>query len=529
MLRFLALGSLLLIVAVAAVAQPVQHSDVWLYPSSRAALAPLGLDHVAPEVTPDGLAYRAVLSETELAAVRLAGVRVEVLTADLAEALAARPPFTAAEQAASRAGSRIEHSVFGSVLGYPSFDEVVAQLDSMRTLYPALISARMSLGQSVEGRDVWMVEISDSPGLDEGEPEALYTAIHHAREPQGMATVLYFMWYLLEQYGTNADITTLVDSRRLFFVPVLNPDGYAYNEVLADNGQYPGWRKNCRVNDDGGLCCTLANEGTCGVDLNRNYGYLWGYDDIGSSPDQGSATYRGAGPFSEPETAALRDFLESGRRVSIALNYHTYSNLLLYPWGYEEGAYTPDSLAFVTQSQAMTALNNYTYGTGSDILYPVNGDADDWMYGEQATKPKILAYTPEVGSGADGFWPDPSRIIPLADENLEMNLLVAEFADGTPVSHEADAPVSLGFGLEATRPNPFQATTTLVYTLDEPAAISLVVYDVLGREVAVLREGDEQAGRHTAMFDASGLPTGLYVARLVVEGVTRSRSMLLMR
>lgn len=92
------------------------------------------------------------------------------------------------------------------------------------------------------------------------------------------------------------------------------------------------WRKNRRDNLDG----------TFGIDLNRNYGYNWGFDDDGSSPFTGDETYRGTVPFSEPETQIMRDFVNS-RSFRIALNYHTFGNLLIYPWGYDYSIYTPDS------------------------------------------------------------------------------------------------------------------------------------------------------------------------------------------
>ena len=132
-----------------------------------------------------------------------------------------------------------------------------------------------------------MVELSDHPGVDEGEPEVLITSVHHAREPAGLTTVLYTLWYLLEQYGADPEVTYLLDHRRLFVVPVLNPDGYVYNETTNPNGG-GYWRKNRR-----------NNGGSFGVDLNRNYGYEWGYDDVGSSPSPSSETYPGPAPFSD--------------------------------------------------------------------------------------------------------------------------------------------------------------------------------------------------------------------------------------
>ena len=181
------------------------------------------------------------------------------------------------------------------------------------------------------------------------------------------------------------------------------------------------WRKNRRYN---------AN-GTFGVDLNRNYGYKWGYDENGSSSDPSSNVYRGTAPFSEPETQAIRDFCINHHFI-ITLNYHTYSNLLIYPWGYESGLLTPDSTTFIEYASDMTQYNHYTYGTGDETVgYIVNGDSDDWMYGEQEQKNKILAMTPEVGGGDDGgFWPYQSKILPLAQENVYPNLFVAWVVGG---------------------------------------------------------------------------------------------------
>lgn len=380
--------------------------------AARLAAAGVHLDHAAQEKVDGALVMRTVLRDDDLAAARAAGVQADVVTADLAASVR------------QRAGGCPEttYPVTGSMGCFNTFAEIVATLDAIQAAYPELVSPRTSLGLSHEERDIWMVEISDNPGVDEGEPEVLYTANHHAREVQSPIVLLYWMWDLLDRYAAGDPTARgLVDERRLFVVPVLNPDGYVYNETTdPDGGGF--WRKNRRPNSGGSV----------GVDLNRNYGYLWGLDNQGSSPNPSSDTYRGPSAFSEPELQALRDFLEDGRSVRVALNYHTYSDLLLYPWGYADMTYTPDQDRFVAMAAAMTAVNGYTAGTGPDVLYPVNGDSDDWMYGEQTSKPKILSFTPEVGDPSDGFWPDPSRIEPLAAENLRMNDLAALYAGAAP-------------------------------------------------------------------------------------------------
>jgi hypothetical protein len=298
----------------------------------------------------------------------------------------------------------------GSMGGYYTYDQMVSELDSMHLQYPDLITEKSSLGLSLEGRPIWHVKISDNPDLAEGEPQILYNALHHAREPQGMATVIYFMYYLLENYGKDPQVNYLIDNRELYFIPVVNPDGYVYNQTTNPGGG-GNWRKNRRLNADESY----------GVDLNRNYSYQWGIDDIGSSPDPTSWSYRGTEPFSEPETRAVRDFCQN-KEIRLCLNCHTYGGVLIHPWNYSD-ILPPDSSLYTELASAMTEINNYRYGPGGSSLgYIFNGGTTDWMYGEQSTKNKIIAMTPEVGPS---FWPDASEIYPLAEENLQANMILA--------------------------------------------------------------------------------------------------------
>jgi hypothetical protein len=219
---------------------------------------------------------------------------------------------------------------------------------------------------------------------------------------------------MLENYGSDPTVTNLVDNRELYFVPVVNPDGYVYNQQTNPSGGGL-WRKNRRNNGNG----------TFGVDLNRNYGYKWGYDNSGSSPTPSSETYRGTAAFSEPETQVMRDFA-LGRQFRLANNYHSYGNYLIFPWGFIASFFTPDHSTYVAWGQDMTQFNNYTDGTANQTVgYLVNGEANDWLYGEQILKGKVFGFTTEVGTGSDGFWPTQARIIPLADENVYPNLVLA--------------------------------------------------------------------------------------------------------
>ncbi|MBA3705882.1 MAG: immune inhibitor A, partial [Bacteroidetes bacterium] len=209
----------------------------------------------------------------------------------------------------------------------------------------------------------------------------------------------------------------LVDNAEMFFVPIVNPDGYVYNETTAPNGGGM-WRKNRRNNGDG----------TFGVDLNRNYSYNWGANNTGSSPNTGNDTYRGPSAASEPETKNMETFCNQ-HTFKIATNYHTYGNLLIYPWGGGTPAYTIDSAQYTTYGAHLTSYNHWSYGTAAQtVLYTTNGTSDDWMYGEQISHPKIMAMTPEAGKSDEGFWPPNYRIIPICQDAVWTNLHICHLA-----------------------------------------------------------------------------------------------------
>ena len=306
----------------------------------------------------------------------------------------------------------------GSMGGYYTYDELLADLDAMHEQYPNLISEKAPIGNiyTIQWRPVYWLRISNNPSVIQDKPKVLYTALIHAREPISMQQMIYQMWYLLENYGTDPEVTYLVDHTEMYFVPCINPDGYIYNQQINPNGGGMH-RKNMRQNGDG----------STGVDLNRNFGYFWGHDNSGSSPNPSAATYRGTGPFSEPETQIVKYFAEQFD-FDLALNNHTYSDLLIYPWGYQNQL-TPDGEIFSAFAELLTRENNYTYGTCYETLnYLSNGGSDDWFYGEQETKEKVYAFTPEAGSPSDGFWPAMSRIEEICAGHTWMNLKLAHLA-----------------------------------------------------------------------------------------------------
>ena len=406
--------------AAAAAAPPVEphHALVKVHldsPGQIRELFKLHLDVVAGE-TP--LEPWVIARPRDFAVLDQTGLRWEIVQADLERFYADR---------ARREGH------LDDMGGYKTYSEITAELDSMHARYPLLTTAKYSVGTTGEGRQLWCLKISDNPEVDEEEPELFYNSLIHAREPAAMEAVIYFMNHLLNQYAGNPAIADLVNSREFFFIPCMNPDGYEYNRVTAPSGGGL-WRKNRRNNGDGSY----------GVDLNRNWGYIWGIDDEGSSPIPSDEDYRGTAAFSEPETAALRDFINSRHFVG-SLDYHTYSNLVLFPWGTDyiggNGLCLDDPefrLIADSMSTAISRINGASYRMGPpwELLYNTNGGSFDWEYGDTLLHRKMYSLSTEIGNSDDGFWPLPSRILPLSLENLAANLFFARYAGtlhtGTP-------------------------------------------------------------------------------------------------
>ncbi len=289
----------------------------------------------------------------------------------------------------------------GSMGGYHTFAEVVKIMDDLHRGFPKIVSAKWSIGKSHEGRDIWVQKISDNVNIDENEPEVHYDALIHAREPMSMECTLALMYWLAENYGKDDLATYLVNEREMFFIPVLNPDGYEYNRRTRPNGGGM-WRKNRRNNGNG----------VYGVDLNRNFPYKWGGS--GSSGNPRSEIYRGPSPSSEPEIKALLNYFNS-RKFVIGFNSHTYSNLLLRPWAWTRGD-PPNAKNYDMISKLATRVNHFPYGACGKILYVAAGSAFDTYHQNYG----MYGFTPEIGSRSDGFWPRISRVVPLINQNMWM-------------------------------------------------------------------------------------------------------------
>jgi len=342
------------------------------------------------------------LNQVELTGVKSLGFRCEVTIPDMDVYYANRPP---ASQIDLQNAHNIMHSDnvnsfgYGSMGGFYTYDEVVQKLDSMRLQFPNLISSKLNRGVTANGKVIWAVKISDNPDIDESATETViyFDALHHAREPQGMACLMYYMYWLLENYGTNAEATYLVNNREIYFIPVVNADGYLYNQSTNPSGG-GSWRKNRR-----------NNTGSYGVDLNRNYSYMWGYDNIGSSNVPSSDTYRGPSAASEPEVQAVQNLCNL-YHPAIAFSMHSEASTTLNPYGYNDSAASYN--LYSEFASDFTAKTQYLYGTVYQMLnYYSNGTTRDFLHSIGT-----LCWVIEVGGGS--FWPVISQIIPVASTNL---------------------------------------------------------------------------------------------------------------
>ncbi|UKN00935.1 immune inhibitor A [Paracrocinitomix mangrovi] len=306
----------------------------------------------------------------------------------------------------------------GTMAGFYKYQEFIDELDDMRTQYPNLISAKSPIGSytTVDGNSIYWVRISDNPDTDEAEEEVLYSALHHAREPASLSQLIYYMWYMLENYGTDPEVTYLIDNTEMYFVPMLNPDGYKYNELNSPNGG--GMHRKNRNLVSGGS----SNQG---VDLNRNYGYHWNTTGVSANP--GFDTWPGTGSFSEIETQAMKWFVEQ-REFKFAFNAHTHGNQLLYPIGWSDNEFAPHHNYFDAFTTHMVKFNGYE-NIKSSGLYPASGDSDDWMYTDDigVNHDTIFAMTPECSSEGtnNDFWPPQSSIEAICKANVHMNMTLA--------------------------------------------------------------------------------------------------------
>ncbi len=320
---------------------------------------------------------------------------------------------------------------------FKTLAEINAQMTAWTTAYPALASS-ITVGNSLEGRSIKGVKIT---GPDSAEfpranrPQILFNGCQHAREWISPMVNMYLGDQFLMQYASGGIAKDLLDRVEFIIVPVVNPDGYEY--TWSTNRL---WRKNRR-----------NNGGSFGVDLNRNWGYQWGGEGASSVPSD--ETYRGPSAFSEPETQVMRDMVLANTRLRAAIDFHSYSQLILSPWSYTS-TLPPDAAIFDQLNSSMQSAIQGVHGQFYDAgptyttIYPASGSSGDWYYGAGSTPRKILAWGLELrDTGTYGFLLPADQIIPNGEEIMAGMIDLASaiafpakisLPDGVPTFVQAD-------------------------------------------------------------------------------------------
>ncbi|HEX5741006.1 MAG TPA: M14 family metallopeptidase, partial [Pilimelia sp.] len=445
-----------------AVAQPAPVEQFQVYvgalsPAQLSALHAAGVDRTEVQAAKqrDGRTHvEVVLTDAQAAALRRAQVPL-------------RPKQVRGRSAAAVLAQ--QHAAGTTVFRpYSGPGGIREELTAIAARHPGLVTLQ-TIGHSINGKPILALRVTRDAGhVPEGSrPAVLYAGGQHAREwitPEFNRRLIH---HVLAGYGTNDQLTTMVDTTELWFVPVLNPDGYDF--TFTEGNRL--WRKNLRdTNHDGHI---TAGDG---VDPNRNFPYRWGYDNEGSSPHPSSETYRGPGPNSEPESQAL-DALARRIPFRFFVNYHSAAALLLYGTGWQVSTPTPDDAIGVALAgdDAFPAVPGYDPDLSSE-LYTTNGETNSYLgekYGPYGFTPEMSTCAIAAGWLDDDQWrpedcpsaftfPDDERLVAMEfRKNIPFALSVALSAkdparpvssvgrhtrdlvvDAFPVSYGATQPVA---------------------------------------------------------------------------------------
>jgi carboxypeptidase T len=337
---------------------------------------------------------------------------------------------------------------------YFTYPEMTDLLHALQENYSDIMLLE-SIGMTYEGRNIWMVKLSDNVNEDEYEPGVLLMGAHHGNEKPSFEALIFFIQHMLENYEkentdddndgtTNEDpidgndndndgivdedpsedrVRDAINNTQIFLIPMVNPDGVEYID-----GRNNGWRKNRALKE--------GQTENIGVDLNRNYAYKWElydifptlYGDFWTS-DPESWNYRGEHPFSENETTAVKNFVES-EIINISLSYHSYGEFIIYPWMHTS-QYTPDEDLFISVGEGIASISKYDFYQGKGTLVPwpggTIGTSENWLYGER----KILSFTIELCETRGPT--NPSVVYEYCLVHVGVNLYVCERAQDIQV------------------------------------------------------------------------------------------------
>ncbi|MEM9165645.1 MAG: M14 family zinc carboxypeptidase [Planctomycetota bacterium] len=432
------------------------------------------------------------VSSAALATLRAEGFEPEVLIPDVQAVIDAERASIEARRFAGRADAV-------DLRTYYPFEDMIAFVNQLAAERPDLVSVQ-SIGQSVEGREIWTMTVT-APGDASGRADVVFNSLIHAREWITGPATLELARQLVRGYGSDPRITSILDQTVVHITPVLNPDGYVY-AWTTDRF----WRKNRRNN----------NNGSFGVDLNRNFDIDFGGN--GASGVTTSDIYHGPGPFSEPESQAIRDFMLGLPDLRAHVDTHSFSQLILYSPGtfaqtVPDFARLAEVGAGITQSIQDVFGAFYTPQPGLD-LYEAAGTFGDWSYDEF----RELSYTFELRpvSSNPGFAPPDFFIRPTAEEISAAYLYLTEravaplrFVMTPPAVIRADEPTTVTFSVLDGTAAP-SSTVRAFARPDENAAYSELTVQPLGQ------------GRYAVTLEsgACGGVAGLYFEALTTAGDT---------
>jgi carboxypeptidase T len=348
-------------------------------PLARLLAAPLGLD--VWEVRPDHL----------------------VVQADEAQAARLEAMGYGVEQLVTTESFLSDFATARAVSGYHTVQTLEEDLQRLAEDNPEIVELH-EIGRSVEGRPLWALRIGERRGSSR---KVAVFGCHHAREWVAVEVPYRLAEHLVDNASADP-VRSWLQQGEVWVAPMVNPDGHEHTRTRDRL-----WRKNRRRNADGSI----------GVDPNRNYGYMWGTLDVATSSHVPSdETYVGPRAFSEPEVRAVRD-LVARELVGGVLTYHSYSQLILYPWGYTADPVPDDAdlLSMRGLAEEMQRLVKGVHGRTyvaqqASQLYPTAGDLTDWAYGEY----DVPAFTVELrpASALDGGFVLPAdQIEPCWEEN----------------------------------------------------------------------------------------------------------------
>ncbi|KAJ8684202.1 hypothetical protein QAD02_019994, partial [Eretmocerus hayati] len=332
------------------------------------------------------------------------GIQYEIFISDVGSVIEE-------ELALQRGASAMYQNGSLTLKAFPRYNEIMNYLYYLEKNHSDVAEV-LNLGKSYENRSIIALKLSSG---ESNKPALVIDAGIHAREWIAPTTALY----TIKQLAENASNRYIFENIDIYIIPSLNPDGYEYTHKSSATRM---WRKTRSFNSDSDCM---------GTDPNRNFDYQW--NTVGASSDPCSEIYAGSAPFSEPETAALRDFILARKgQIKAYVTLHSYGNYFLHPWGFTSDLPENEPTLRCVAERAVDELTQvrgtaYEIGSSTNVLYAAAGGSDDWA---MAIGKAELSYTIELPGGRYGFAPPPSEIIPVGQETFKAIQVIAQYIEG---------------------------------------------------------------------------------------------------